>query len=382
MEQGLDLKAFLDSQVQEGVVDSRGAFTVAREKALKKLASYALPGDYDWVLKVVQAVNVWAAPRLVVQQSRVATSFFFCPPAGAIFPSESAIVEALESVALDGENPVHQLAMALRSLVEQCELSFVLAVRQHGAVSKPIFAGADVSGLDSKTREQWTQLEWEGVRLTVSHFKPGESLTGRYVPTFSRQTRRDVEILRQLESLCFASPAPIEVDRRPVARVFPRGDFFQTHYLRPWLLGTLSDSGQGRAVRTWDPVPIRIPRNHLFVSSSLEQRDRPWFLVTGFDWKIYTSGYVTMVRTLGPLNWRFVPNMHHLYWVRHGVVVEGYRIPGSAATLTLFLPAERLRSDLSGLQVSWSRPCRQRSRRSHLSSRRGWRSQQTCGRCG
>jgi hypothetical protein len=38
---------------------------------------------------------------------------------------------------LDKDDPIHQLAMALRSLVEQSRLSFVLAIRQHGELCKP-----------------------------------------------------------------------------------------------------------------------------------------------------------------------------------------------------------------------------------------------------
>lgn len=350
MENGLDLKAFLESQSSEGVVDSKGAFTVAREKALKKLASFALPGEYDWVLKVVQAVNVWGAPRLVVRQSRVATSFYFCPPAGSVFPSESAIVGALESVALDRDDPVHQLAMALRSLVEQCQLSFVLAVRQHGATSKPIYAGADISGLDSHTRESWTQMSSEGVRLTVSHFKPNESLTGRYIPTFSKQARRDVHILTTLSQRCFASAVPVEVDSRPVSLVFPRGDYYQSHRLRPLILGRLDPE---LATAQVQPVSARLPRENLTVSASPERRGTPWFLLTGPDWKTVTPGYDALANALQPLDRPTEVALNTVYWVRHGVTVKGFRILGQVhdLSLSLFLPGEQLRTDLGGLQV-------------------------------
>ena len=353
MEQGLDLKAFLDNQTRGGTVDSQGSFTVAREKALKKLAHFSLPGEYDWVLKIVQAANIWQAPRLVVRQSRIATSFYFCPPRGTEFPSESAIVQALENLSLSPDNPIHGLAMALRSLVEQCELSFVLAVRQHGEMCKPIFAGADVSALDSKTREEWTQLQWEGVRLTVSHFRPDESLTGRYIPTFSKQARRDVEILDMLERYCFASSVPIEVDRRLVSRVFPRGDYFSTRRRRPLLLGRLTLEPR-TAVSELEPISVRIPRGPMVVSASSEGRQQPWFLVSGPEWKTASLSYEVLSRALGPLDRAPSPPVHRLYWIRQGVVVKAYSLPTATTLceLIVFMPADSLRTDLSGLQVA------------------------------
>ena len=71
---GFDLQAYLHDQRAEGVQDSEGSFTVAREKALTKMAHYALPGEFSWTLKIVQAANCWQAELLEIVQTRVATS--------------------------------------------------------------------------------------------------------------------------------------------------------------------------------------------------------------------------------------------------------------------------------------------------------------------
>lgn len=75
----IDLRSFLASAQQDGKLDTEGSFTLSADKAQEKLASFALPGEFDWVLKIVQAANLWNLLRLSVAQTRVATSFTFQP---------------------------------------------------------------------------------------------------------------------------------------------------------------------------------------------------------------------------------------------------------------------------------------------------------------
>lgn len=360
MSEGLDLKAFLESQAAEGKADSIGVFTVAREKALQKLAHFALPSAYDWVLKIVQAANIWQAPRMVVRQTRIATSFYFCPPRGQDFPSEGTIVGALENPVLDHENPVHAIAMALRSLVQQSRLSFVLAVRQDGEMYKPIFAGDDVSSLSPQTREAWAYLTHDGVRLTVSHFQGSESLTGRYLPTFSHQERRDIEILGKLEERCFASAVPIEVDGRILGMVFPRGDYFTTHRQRPLVLGRLvSHSEPKQRLESLQLLTGHICRDNIRVSTSPRHSDRPWFLLTGSDPRVESSAYQTLSGMLSPLGRATKKKPEHrVWWTRQGVTVAHYQFEGFGdpeTSFQLFVPADHLRTDLTGLEIERDR---------------------------
>ncbi len=360
MNEGLDLKAFLENQAAEGKADSVGSFTVAREKALQKLADFALPNAYDWVLKIVQAANIWRVPKMVVRQTRIATSFYFCPPRGQNFPSEGAIVGALENPALDHENPIHAIAMALRSLVQQTRLSFVLAVRQDGEMYKPIFAGDDVSALSPQTREAWAYLTHDGVRLTVSHFQGSESLTGRYLPTFSHQERRDVEILGKLEERCFASAVPIEVDGRILGMVFPRGDYFIIHRQRPLVLGRLAHHAEPEPrTESLQLLTGHISRDNIRVSTSPGHPDRPWFLITGSDPRVESSAYRTLSGMLSPMGRAAKKKAEHcVWWTRQGVTVAQYRFEGFGdpeTSFQLFVPADHLRTDLSGLEIERDR---------------------------
>ena len=61
---------FLANQSSEGVVESEGSFTLATEKALKKMSEFALASSEDWVLKVVQAAVIAEANELAFRIRR------------------------------------------------------------------------------------------------------------------------------------------------------------------------------------------------------------------------------------------------------------------------------------------------------------------------
>lgn len=351
-EVGFDLKAFLDSQEKQGTVDSEGAFTVVRDTALKKLASFALPGKADWVLKVVQAVNIWNAPKLVVRQTRIATSFYFCPPAGKDFPSEAKIVGALEATSLDGHDPVHQLAMALRSLVQQVGLGFVLAIRENGQMGKPVFAGDDVGHLSSSSRNKWGALDLDGVRLTVSHFKGRESITGRYLPTLSFQSRRDVEILSILEKRCFASPVPIDLDGRIISNPYPGSSSYVAFNFRPLVVGRLDSAAS--SVVSDSVISAQHPRQSLVVCSKFDDAKQPWFYVSAPDWKLVSEVYSLLASGASSGSKGNYRLKSGFYWLRHGVIVSARELTGFVGNdiqCSVFFCADELRSDLSGLQI-------------------------------
>jgi hypothetical protein len=361
MDHGFDLKEFLDQQRREGVQQDEGAFTVARDKLLTKVAKFALPSDSDWILKVVQAVNVWRAPRLVVRQSRLATSFFFCPPESASFPTEGRLIQNLSAGVLNGEQPIAMLCMALRSLVDQVGLSFVLAIRHENVVGAPIFAGDDTTALPPKVRGQWASLSKNGVRLTVSHFRGAESGTGRYIPTFAGVPRRDIAIAKVLGSFAYASGVPIVFDGRLLTnppQAGPTGHAPFTRALRMGFLGTetvpetagLSGLPSGPSPSTEPALedvefsPF-LPHSRLSVDAFIHRKKTPWYLMRTTEW-----------RCLGDLlgtDLGFVRTDHSLFWVRNGVIVKHQTLKNTSfgSSIAIFLPADDLRSDLTGLSI-------------------------------
>lgn len=342
---GFDLQAFLAEQRSEGSSDSEGHFTVSKEKALAKLAHYALPEAYSWVLKIVQAANLWHADNLEVVQSRVATSFFFCPQEQADLPTDTEIVGALQTGKL-GDTPVGHLSMALCSLVEQAKLSFVLAVRRGDETEDPIYAGDDTSALDRVTREKWTQMSRVGIRLTVSHFRASESVIGRYIPTLGRVERRDIDILQCLEKSAFASHTSVRVDNRLVTSLScSRLGMFEVIY-RPLLSGRWREESTEFKTHPHSPFLDK----HALAKLPLPPSTRgPHFLVCSLEWRVQRA----LATGEGPFAGLPYPPRHRIFWVRHGVIVAEklFHNSTSGTTICLFLPAEGLRSDLTGLAV-------------------------------
>lgn len=342
MEQGFDLGAFLAEQRAQGQQDSEGSFTVSAERALSKLARFALPGDFDWVLKIVQAVNAWKAPELIVRQTRVATSFTFVPQKMSGLDEE--IVQCLQSGSLNNASPVHLLSMALRSLVDQAQLSFVLAIRCNGELGKPIFAGSDTSKMSASTREEWTRLEREGVRLTVSHFKGNESLTGRFIPTLSFIPRRDIEIAQILDQRAYLSGSSIKLDGRRVTDLAKNPLWGHSKWFRPLRIATW-DKAEGRYKHADLPVLARAKELQVH-PPPVEFRD-PWYYLSTVEW-------VSLRKTArGAFVQRPLAGAHSVIWQRFGVQVEERPIYNHAeyTRLLFVLPSDDLRTDLSGLAV-------------------------------
>lgn len=341
---GFDLKAFLDSARDEGAVDSEGAFTMAHDKALTKLARFALPRPYDWVLKILQAANAWECPVLVVQQTRVATSFFFCPP-GSTFPDDGDIVQALKSGSFDDGGPVDTLSMALRSLVDQVGLSFVLATFRNGKLGEPIFAGDDVHALSDSDRRAWTNLNKTGLRLTVSHFQGSESFTGRFVPTFSFQERRDLEIAKVLNSGCTASCTKVYLDGRVVS------DF--SHQcpvkFRFLAVANVMETASGSEEVTWQLFDPTCSRFRHRWEREVGKACKASVVVQTADTCLSVEAYET-----GPQGYGIVPPAFHLLnWTRFGVEASRRRVPcaTSSTSVTCFFRGDHLRSDLSGMNL-------------------------------
>lgn len=344
---GVDLKAFLAEQRQEGQLDSEGGFTIAAEKALQKLAYFALPQEFDWVLKVVQAVNLWNVEQLVISQTRTATSFTFAP---CPQPDQAALLNALSGTALDNGNPVHALSMALRSLVEQVGLSFVLAFREQGATGSPIYAGDDTAQLSPRVRQRWASLGNDGIRLTVSHFRRGESFTGRYIPTIAKVPNRQRKILESLQWNSVPSSVPIYLGQRLLndpSRAPVMGFSPGFRVLRKANL--VSDDGPRSLKFIGEDYPWNI-RAREVTSSEPPARGNPWFILRTADWAHLQHFVRFDPMTRMKLSPYQVPH-HRLLLTRQGVICASYTIRNGAwgTSLVLVAPADHYRSDLSGL---------------------------------
>lgn len=352
MNDGFDLGLFLQKARAEGKQDSEGNFTVAQDKALDKLAHFSLAGEYDWVLKVVQAVNAWDCPLLQVNQTRVATSFYFRPP-DTKFPSDAEIVGALRHGSAPQAGGTHELCVALRALVDQAKLSFVLTTRYEGNLGEPIYSGDDVSSLSDRVRRKWSHLEKDGMRLTVSHFRGNESKTGRYIPTFSMVAQRNVEIAEVLEKRAFCSPATIFLDGRDITNPFFHPSYGGTVYYRPLALGYEGKTEEEMPF-IMQPYPALTDWQQLRRPKALKDRSRAWLIIQTMDWLALEEARTAAQNPFSAADLEPPKHRQHLiFWLRYGVVCECEALfkGGSQTTAFLFLPADEEPTDLTGLSL-------------------------------
>jgi hypothetical protein len=253
---------------------------------------------------------------------------------------------------LEDQEPLNRLCIALRSLVEQTGLSFVLGLSPEGGESETLFAGPDISAMSSTERKSWAANSERGIRIAVSHQMRGEFYTGRYAPRFMLRRLRDLDIAKCLTHHAFTSPIPISLNGESITDPLFHPEIGFTEFLRPlYILGMRSLSGQ--TMSTVGPfenglaVPVRATP---FRMRKLERRSDEaggWVVVQVLPPDVWVR------RERGDERTYAAPTSNAL-WVQDGVVVE--RTPllihkSNLARLTLILDADGLETDLKGFAL-------------------------------
>lgn len=336
-----------DARAEGQVEATERPFTIAKDKALDKLAHFALPGPFDWVLKIVQAANAWECECLVIAQTRIATSFYMQPKEDK-FPQDQELVSALQHGSLETAGGVHELCLALRTLVDQARLSFVLALRKDGELGAPITFGADVDQLSEQERQDWADLDVDGLRLTVSHFQEGESTKGRFLPTFNQVERRDIEIVKVLEKRAYLSPCPIFVDGRDLTNPYHHPRLGQDLVHRPLALGFLNLDKSEEV--EWDITGIHSNIAALRRPKKLSQPKQSWCLLRCHEWYQYSEQDSLADVLTSEVK---MDHSHHFQWLRYGVIAhwQALRKRRERTTLFVIIPGRELRTDLTGLSL-------------------------------
>lgn len=114
MEKDSELERYLGVQKEEGSTVSQGAFTLAHSKALRKLASFQLPFEGAWALKLIQcAVASSHISSIKVKLTKKESQFWL---RGRWKWSLEEIEQALSSPNLQGDSSLQHLVGALRTV--------------------------------------------------------------------------------------------------------------------------------------------------------------------------------------------------------------------------------------------------------------------------
>lgn len=343
MEKQLDLGAFLAQQTGAGTVDSQGDFTVSHQQAARKMAKFALPRETAWVSLLVQAAVRWNCRSLQIKQSRQETLFYFDVPNLNLVPTEEAIVGCLLSANIGGRSALEAFCLALRALVGQARLSFILVADGGDMVPRPIYSGQHYGEISESARRDPRFSPKAGISLTVYHKPRKES----DAPTLIFH-RGGVAIVGELDRYCYMSPLPIFVDGRRVDGLLTSNPLRFSRKRRPLLvsgLRNLVDSPTGM------PLPVSFEAKTFSLLSNPRRTLRTYGGRADFD-AVFLLAHRLPNRLPDPLqglNDRPTAQSH-LVLVNDGVVVESLplKIRTLDMALWVFVNASGLSTDLTG----------------------------------
>lgn len=197
MERPSQLENFLNSHHSEGRLIDEGSFTLAKEKALSKLASYRLPFEGAWSVKVVQAaVSGGCCHAIDVEIGRKESRFTFQAP-----PEWTP--DALETYFFTPEpgteDSLNHLTSALWTVGVGRKHGFQLSVP--GEIESLLWDGEALHRVEG-------EMASDLFTLTVRNAprSQGPHLTG--------SSRWNADTVRALATRCYTCPVPLKVDGR------------------------------------------------------------------------------------------------------------------------------------------------------------------------
>jgi hypothetical protein len=205
MEQPSELEKFLRQQEAEGRTESAGSFSISRRQALEKLASFQLPFEGAWSVKLIQSAVAAGVESAVVRLGRQSNEFCLTGRLNWTF-------DELEQALLDPEygarREILHLVTALRSV----------GISQKRGFSIELATDDDALVWDGQTLQR-TDL------LTVPRNRPAVKVTvttgalddeGGFlgIKGYKAISRRNAEVTQCLTGRAHTCPIPLSMDGR------------------------------------------------------------------------------------------------------------------------------------------------------------------------
>lgn len=339
-----ELEAYLKGQLGEAAYESAGQFTLAREQALQKLASFQLPDPNWWILKVVQAAVASEAAALVVRQTSTDTKLVFAP-------SEPWTLNQVEEALYDPEpSPWPGLDHLKRGL-------WSAAFNQHRPFMLTLGGQAEALVWRPEGPQRLATGPAAETCLTVSHrsVEQGKGLPLLRHIEAARLNATLAEILRERAHTC---PIPLSVDGRRLDAFQAHPTLGQSNKSFPLLIATgefdgpelglpAASWGQFRPDDTAEPQPE--------IQSILEARPNAACMLS-FHAKQVTEKKRTF--------WKLLSQPSLFHWVLDGVVIgtEALDLDQTSVSAAVYASASGLKIDISGFAVLHSEEAQARLR--------------------
>ncbi len=219
------VEEFLNQEVDQGIIDSTGVFTIDPALAWEKANTYNLPFYGAWVLKLVQFSALTDCSVLQVQQARNTTTFQFRFQDPQTWNFESLKV-ALFDFGAKSPPGLGCLAEAILFLTKKLEHSLTLAFEEEVLFR---WDGENVQ-FTSQQLPNFALMSLEVSHVPWYEKKAIENLISRPGKPFS------VDISNALTQYCYVSPVPIHLDSRLIAGLHNDPKFSPSEGTRPFAL--------------------------------------------------------------------------------------------------------------------------------------------------
>lgn len=344
----MGVEDYLQSASRLGQLDSEGSFTIAGEAAVGKLAAFQLPRQSAWVLKIVQAAVTSGASFLEIRQSRDVTTFRFDP---SIEIDVDAIEKSLLAVEIEATPFVRHLCVGLRTVGFGDKRAFTLAASD--GEHRQLF-GWNCHNLTKQTnREEEPTRPYLHLGVAFPEDNQGRVLGGM-MRAAGRATDEYQEIVRYGQ----ACPLKLTLDGRRLDTLMGLPEKIMSCTSVPLGICTLSalqsphpklpiPPGIDRVQTRWRPTD-RFTDSRLFYFEGGQEQEAPALLRVCYHFHV--DSHRSKYRSF---QFHSVPQPSVAHWVKDGVICQSQtlsRTP-SAASLDVFLSAEGLPTDISGLRL-------------------------------
>lgn len=338
MSRSLNLNSYLEDQQDDGEFQGTGQFTIEHQKAAQKMARFALPRSTAWVCKFVQAAVGWSIKALTINQGKTYMVFHFEWPKLSDLPTEDDVVKGILSSGISDEQPMANLCLGLRALVELGGLSFLVVLNDGELKPRPIYSGTHFSEMSEEDRLVPGFGRRLGLTVTVAHTPAQQSGDQHHGRAYYQ-----AKIVRELDTYCFLSPVPIKLDGRRIDGPIRTPGFQARAGFRPIYTG-------GPPVEDGSPalkVPESFEERRMSVYTDPRRARRP------YQGKCDVTAVVLLGVKVGGKKSTATRNTT-IYWVRRGVIVDSsqFFVETEALVCEVYLSADDLPTDLTGFRVS------------------------------
>ena len=322
------LVQYLNGQLGEALLESSGGFTLARERAVEKLAAFQLPRPESWILKLIQALVAGGTCNIDIRLRARETELGFSL---ALPWSLEQVEEAFWDPEISDVPSLDHLKRGLWNVAIRQGRPFQLSLS--GWTQALIWTGQELRRLP---------ISWDSAStLTLSCRQAGDR---------SRNSAAvNAETLLEVQQHAFVCSVPLVVDGRRIdaLQIGPHHGYHPQTI--PIVIATATSSLQTLEVPpgTWeDPRPAAI---------SERQPEKLTRRKVGCRGPISVAGIIALhAHRIKDGSWAAGRTYSHFFWVRDGVVVhtEGLNQPEPlSVSCGVFASALGMSSDLTGFTL-------------------------------